>query len=418
MTSIIEKPLTRFRATPARGGKPRVNREGGMYGAGLITGAAAITRGEALGHNAWVDSFAIDQVVELGNRASKGIKVRFTHPGLSADGMGSQLGRMKNFRREGDRAIGDIHFSRSSRKTPDGDLGTYVMDLADEDPEAFGMSIVFDQDVEAQNKFAEEHGDEDGRFSTPDDDNSENYRHIRLAKLFASDVVDEPAANPAGLFRAGHEIADEADRLCEYALGLSTERPTLQHLSADADRIAHFAARFLDSHNLEIKEKAMPDTKPTEATGITLEQFNASLMAFGTGLLAKVDEKIAAAIKPQEPAEPTSAELELKGAERFEKLTALAKTAGLKDYEKVGKAWFGQGLSFEDAESAVKPLMVGQNPLSNDTGEQPGDPDAKYKKEYAAQRASFVDMGCTEAEYIASRKIDDGSDILAAQAAA
>lgn len=403
MTNIIDKPLTHFRTVPARGAKPRVDREKGMYGAGLITGAAAITRGEALGHRAWVDKFAVKSVVELGNRSPKGIKVRFTHPGLSADGMGTLLGRMKNFRVEGDRAIGDIHFARSAHKTPDGDLASYVMDMADEDPEAFGMSIVFDQDRDEQDKFESEHEGEDGHFSSPDDDNSENLGHIRIAKLWASDVVDEPAANPAGLFRKGHAVAEEADKLCEFALGLSSERPTLQHLSVDADRLAQYAARFLDSHNLQLTEKVMSEKNENAPAGVTLEQLN----SFGENLLSKVDEKLAA-LKPEAPKEPTVAEIEARGAERLSQLQSLAHTAGITEYEKTGKEWFDKGLSVEDAKVAIKPLMVGQNPLSNDSGEQPPAGDAKYKKEYAAQRAAFASMSLTEAEYIAGRKIEDG----------
>ena len=414
-TAILDKPLTRYRTAPATGANPKADRAGGMYGAGLITGAAAITRGEALGHREWVDSFAVDQVIELGNRSPKGIKVRFTHPGLSADGMGTQLGRMKNFRRDGDRAIGDIHFSRASHKTPDGDLATYVMDMADEDAEAFGMSIVFSSDDKLEREFREGNKDADGNFKSPDDGNSRNYPHIRLGKLWASDVVDDPAANPAGLFRAGHEIADEADRLCEFALGLTTERPALQHLSVDAERLAQYAARFLNSHNLELKEKEMTATN-TAPAGITSEQLSAQLNAFGATLLGQVDERIKAALKPQEAPAPTAAELEAKGGERFEKLTALAKSAGLKEYEKIGKDWFSKGLSVEDAEAAVKPLMVNQNPLTNDKGEDPADPLAKYKAEYAKGRAHFAAMNLSEAEYIESRMVDDGAAVLAAGA--
>lgn len=415
MTTIIEKPLTRFRTTPAKGATPKVDRAGGMYGAGLITGAAAITRGEALGHGAWVDSFAVDSVVAMGNRSPKGIKVRFTHPGLSADGMGTQLGRMKNFRREGDRAVGDIHLSRTAHKTPDGDLAEYVMNMADEDAESFGMSIVFDHDAGAEDRFRVEHEDEKRRFKSPDEDNKHSYRHIRLAKLWASDVVDEPAANPAGLFRAGHEIADEADRLCEYALGLSTERPTLQHLSVDSERLAQYAARFLLSHNLELKEKEMTTTA-TAPAGITNEQLDAKLSAFGTELLGKVSEQLAAALKPADPPKLTEAQLQAQGVERFTKFREVAATAGLKDPDAVAKSWFDKGLSLEQLQASITPMLVNQNPLTNDNGEQPADPMAKYKAEYAKGRVAFQQMGLSEAEYIVSRQVDDGAAVLAAGA--
>lgn len=416
MTTIIEKPLTRFRTTPAKGAQPKVDRAGGMYGAGLISGAAAITRGEALRHGAWVDSFAVDSVVELGNRSPKGIKVRFTHPGLSADGMGTQLGRMKNFRREGDRAVGDIHLIRAAHKTPDGDLAEYVMGLADEDPEAFGMSIVFEHDREAEKKFSRENENDNREFRSPDPDNPQNYGHIRLAKLWAADAVDEPAANPAGLFRAGHEIAAEADKLCEYALGLSSERPTLQHLSADAERVAQYAARFLESHGLEIQEKPKMSATQTAPAGITNEQLDAKLNAFGTELLGKVSEQLAAALKPAEPKKATDAELQAAGVERFTKFCEVARTAGLKDADAVAKSWFDKGLNLEQLQASIEPMLINQNLLTKDTGENPADPLAKYKAEYAKGRAAFTQMGLSEAEYIVSRQVDDGAAVLAAGA--
>lgn len=412
MTNIISKPLSRFRTAPSRGAQPKVEPTGGDFGAGLITGASAISRGEALGHGAWIDEYAVESVVRLGNASRKGVKVRFTHPGLSADGMGTLLGRMKNFRKENGRAIGDIHFAKSAHQTPDGDLAKYVMDLATEDAEAFGMSIVFDHDIGAEDRFTANNKDADGKFTSPDEDNTNNYRHIRLSKLWASDVVDEPAANPQGLFRKGHAIADEADKLCEFALGLSTDKPVLQHLSVDSERLAQYAARFLESHNLELKEKAMSKDNDNAPAGITLEQ----LTAFGNTLLGKMDEKISAALKPkeqQEPEQPSVAEIEKRGAERLEKLTALAQSAGVTEFAKVGRAWFDKGLSVEDANEAVKPLMVNQNPLSKDNGEQAADPLAKYKKEYAANRAAYLQMGLSEKEYITSRQIDDGAVALA-----
>jgi hypothetical protein len=411
MTSIIEKTLTRFRTTPSRGGKPQVDREGGHFGAGLITGFSAITRGEALGHYAWVDQFAVEQVVKLGNSARNGIKMRFTHPGLSADGMGTLLGRAKNFRIEGERALADLHFEKSSHQTPDGDLAKYVMDLAEEDAEAFGTSIVFDHDFGEEDRFEAEHEDEDGYFRSPDDDNTSNYRHIRLSKLWATDVVDEPAANPGGLFRKGHEIAYEADRLCEYALGLSSERPALQHLSADADRLAQYAARFLESHNLEIRSKEMA-SDPT----VKVDVLNADVLkAFSENLLVAVDEKIKSALAKQTKSEllQTDPGDQAKERKRCLDIFALAEKSGLDDYTKLANEAIEGGLTLEQFGQSIAQRRIASNGLSKDSGSQPPDADAKYKAEYRQQAAAFAAMGLTEAEYITSRKIDDGAEILA-----
>ena len=55
---------TIFRSGIVRGfdSKPEISREGGMYDAGFIKNFAVITKGEALGHGAWVDDELIAQV--------------------------------------------------------------------------------------------------------------------------------------------------------------------------------------------------------------------------------------------------------------------------------------------------------------------------------------------------------------------
>ena len=113
--------------------------------------------------------------------------------------MGRHLGRLKDVRVEGEKVIGDLHFAQSAHATPEGDLAEYVMKLAEEDPAAAGLSIVFEHDQEAEQKFMTKFSGDS--FMSPDEDNVRNLPHVRLAKLRAADIVDEPAANPEGLPR-------------------------------------------------------------------------------------------------------------------------------------------------------------------------------------------------------------------------
>ena len=115
-----------------------VARNGGDNGAGLLSGVSLIAAGEALGHDMWIDDVTLSQVAEYANQGKHGIKSRFTHPSMSADGMGRHLGRIKDVRVEGDRVLGDLHFAKSAHATPDGNLAEYVMELAEEDPAAAG----------------------------------------------------------------------------------------------------------------------------------------------------------------------------------------------------------------------------------------------------------------------------------------
>lgn len=247
-----------------------VDRLGGDKQAGIIRGYAVITRGEALGHDYWIDTEFVMQTASALRRQRSGVKSRFTHPGLSGDGMGKFLGRTKFAAVESDGEIlrGDLHFSKTAQNTPDGDLSGYVMDLAADDPEAFGASIVFDHDYDAEKAFLLDNGAVEREdpifgpyvditeFKSPDPENRENLPHARLLKLWASDVVDDPAANPAGLFHRGQEIPAEADAAFAYALGLTNERPALSVFAGvDVDRARGFAARFLSSRGLTVAQK-------------------------------------------------------------------------------------------------------------------------------------------------------------------
>ena len=140
-------------ATGIAEGAQGVDRE-----ARVIRGYSVVTRGEAKGHEAWIDETFLDQVVAVGNAIDTGLKSRFTHPGLCSDGLGKFLGRTRNFRRVDGRVVGDLHFAQAGSKSPDGDLAGYVMDLADEDPDAFGASIVFYHDMGAEQEFKSEIG--------------------------------------------------------------------------------------------------------------------------------------------------------------------------------------------------------------------------------------------------------------------
>ena len=190
-----------FRADVARGielkeGKPSVDRENGV-----IYGYSVLTKGPALGHGLDIDDTTLGQVVELGNQAKIGIKARFDHPNASNTSMGTFLGRTKNFRQVGDRVIGDLYLSESAKEAPQGDLYTYVLGLAERDPQAFGASIVF----EGKSEFQLE---EDGTRKK-DAQGKPLPALARIEKLLASDIVDEPAANAGGLFSQEHSLASK-----------------------------------------------------------------------------------------------------------------------------------------------------------------------------------------------------------------
>lgn len=250
----VKESLSRFARADASGDTVSIDREGGKYSSGLIRGLSLATVGEALGHGYWLDSQTIAQVEKLANASgSNGIKSRFTHPSMSADGMGRHLGRLLNVRRDGDRVLGDLHLAASAHSTPDGDLAEYVMQLAAEDPKAAGLSIAFMHDFDAEEEFQASNL-EGSEFRSPDPGNVKNYPHVRIAELRAADMVDEPAANPAGMFDS-ESLPRDVDDLLSYAAGITDTKPLASAFGVDGDRAAQFLGRWLESRGLSLSKK-------------------------------------------------------------------------------------------------------------------------------------------------------------------
>ena len=287
MRSTLLHKARRFRTLPARPGadgpKSKIEREGGDNRYGIIRDVSLATRGEALGHGLWLDREFILQVARAAQAKQLGLKARFTHPGMSGDGLGKMLGRVRNVRidADGNRVLGDLHFIRSATTSPDGNLAAYVMDLAADAPEDFGLSIVFSGDTAAEEAYAKQHTVEGVGFQSADPENLNNYPHARLQKLYAVDAVDEPAANPGGLFSA---LADpEGDfeaysSAVEFALGISEAPGALQQLSnVHPQRVRDLVSRVLARRNLSLMptENDMASCKlPTGEVkdGVTAEE--------------------------------------------------------------------------------------------------------------------------------------------------
>lgn len=149
---------------------------------------------EATGHGMYVDQTMVNQVIELGQAGPEiGFKAKFDHPSMCFSSMGSQLGRLRNFR-EGDngKAIADLHVGSYTKDAPGGDMGKWLLSVAEEDPNQVGFSIVFSS-AESKNYEPSENEDaNDPKFL---------YPHARIDAFYGADVVDEGAAT-SSLFQA------------------------------------------------------------------------------------------------------------------------------------------------------------------------------------------------------------------------
>ncbi len=387
---LLAHPSKTYRAAVARGidakeDVPAIERTGGNYKAGLIRRVSVATTGEALGHNQWLDAETLSQVALMINGKPDGVKARFAHPSASGDGIGKMTGRFTNAVVEGDRVFADWHALESAHSTPDGDLAGYIMDLAEEAPQDFGASIAFKHDQGDEKRFMTENAGADGRFISPDERNRNNYPHVRLSALRAIDIVDEPAANPSGLFhRNPFEMLDSGEELLAYAFGLSDDAPDTSNLGIDATRLRGFVQRYAASHGVTFnKEKEMsettikPEEKPTEQ--LSAEQIKAD------------------AVKAER--------------QRVADITALCQQAKCPDK---AHGFIESGSTVFECQTALfKAITNGMEPVGDAPKEEPAKPDehAAYRAEYKAEPLYAKSM--SEDEYVAMRRIDDGKDALA-----
>lgn len=140
---------------------------------------------------------SLEMIVALMAQKPKGLKARFTHPSLSEDGLGTFLGRYHDPRldtitrttQDGktEQALAvraDLHLSAAAFSSPThGNLGDYVMTMAETDPTAFGNSLVLQVDQDYRK-------DQDGSL-LQDEETGEDLPPVWYpTALHSLDVVD------------------------------------------------------------------------------------------------------------------------------------------------------------------------------------------------------------------------------------
>ena len=222
---------------------------------GIIKDVVLIRTGEAKGHGFEIDDEFIDKVVKLGNEHTPGVKARFGHPNICATALGTYLGRFKNLRKapfspsggdarraegaEGAGVIADLYLDKTAIKSPKGDLYTYVLDMAENNPDMFGTSIAF-----KHGKFKEETFEENGK--------TKSKRIATIELLRAADIVDEPAATD-GLFHA--------DDLAAQVTGFLNQYPQVLDLIEKQPSIIDEFIKHYKSNKMELLEQKLLSLK-------------------------------------------------------------------------------------------------------------------------------------------------------------
>lgn len=381
-----------------------------------------MTIGEAKGHGFRLNEISLANALDLGTKAAKGIKSRLSHPTACNDVTGKHLGRAINFRASGDKLLADLQLGAASTKSPQGNLADYVMTLAEEDPEAFGLSMVVELQLETElDEEKQPKRDASGHPLQP---------FAILTALKAVDVVGDPAANPGGMFSEGDDtaFAKDASALLDGLEAGSPEallsraeaflRAYLTHRFGDAperlfskglepmtaeqktrsDAIAALCTKYLGD-NAEAKTKAAAFTAD-EAN--TIDSVKDALLG---DLLAKANAKpVDPPTKPADLSDPVAAY-----KARQTEITALCVSAlgDTIDARKRAEAFLADS---NVTSEAVRNAMFAEvcaklkSPAAGDDPLKAGDKDAKRKAEleaeYDAHASTHAQLGISRDDYV------------------
>lgn len=344
------KPLkARFRASfaAAATNEPRM---GKVDREALTLHDVQITlEGEAKGHNVWLDRAFCEDVAKAGNGAGDaGVKVRFGHPAMCSDAIGTYLGRAKNFRvvdvtrkESGEQAAGviaDIELYKNADRTE------WILNMAESAPDMFGQSIVFTYgDYKVKDEKGVEHSyvaecvegveDSDSKSGkrickTPKswrEQSADGKVYVVLGKLHGTDFTDTPAATD-GVF-SDTSLAAEAERMLD-------EHPQIVDvLEKNPDSVYQFLSRIGILDRIEstrvagiqaAKDKELAELRET----LKLAQSVADKKVVELGeQMAEMKKQFESELKSKtEELATANAEVERLGAELEKSLADLAET--------------------------------------------------------------------------------------------
>lgn len=224
---------------------------------GIVHGVILAEEGPFKDKRGEFDKAGIRKAVTLAKLKPSGLKARFTHPSLSSDGLGKFLGRYHDVRsdtvlREAghdaagkpltqERLVmrGDLHIDQTALQEPPGGgkpLGTYVMDLAESDSDAFGASLVLQK--------VEEYRLDSKKRPLKDEATGEDLPPLWMpTSLHACDVVDDGDATHS--FLSADILAGLPDAIVRQGCELLDNQFNGQTREVVAARLTAFVDRYL-----------------------------------------------------------------------------------------------------------------------------------------------------------------------------
>ncbi|MBK8035306.1 MAG: hypothetical protein IPK17_38540 [Chloroflexi bacterium] len=104
---------------------------------------------EAIGHECQADLKTLEAMAALGNAQTRGLRMRFGHPGASENAAGKKIALAKNFYVSGGGLRHDMHLLESARISPvfSRDPLEYILDVAEKHPAELAESAVINAEL-------------------------------------------------------------------------------------------------------------------------------------------------------------------------------------------------------------------------------------------------------------------------------
>lgn len=315
----------------------------------LITGGV-----EALGHGLFVDEKSIEGLTKL--LMGKTLPGYLTHNGLmGGDRLGQEIGLFSGFYRDGMKVKAKQFSFLNAFKKHEAPLHDKLVELANEVPDQFGLSVVFEGDA----NWVAKDGEEVPCDEPMPEDCLRSIPSIRFTGVESADFVKSPACNPDGLLAAiDSKTMNSMDTaiLAKHTEALAAKDAELVALSAThkaalekltADHVAALAAKD-EAHKVALAEKdaasvkALADAKviadkalsDKDAELVEAKKFDARLSG-GTAITGVVGASVAAASQLPEPGKNDSANWDIFSSITDPKVAAEFKSKYLSRVEKM-----------------------------------------------------------------------------------
>jgi hypothetical protein len=241
---------------------------------GMLRDVALLSVGEAKGHGIFIDERTIETAAEVVAAKKGRLKAAFRHPSMldyitshGADRMLEIPGYFSAVAAKGEQLVaGVFQFYDTFKKTNAAHVDT-LLEMADKTPELFGVSI----EPYGYLAYVDENDDE---YSEPPIDRELKYNGLpalRVTDLAYAAFVDEPAANPGGVFATLSKLPGLG-----ALFGGGAQRRQLEALGRLAEAVAVFCkSNGPDSAASDVEPARAEETNHDQVTMNTLTAIHA-----------------------------------------------------------------------------------------------------------------------------------------------